>query len=75
MKTHLLAIRKPTRFEKKEHDCDYIFVREDDDGNIYNVYMDLPAYKDDVGSWMQWGQPRSILADNVSNIEKFVRNN
>lgn len=74
MTTKLLGIRKPTTQELKKHRCDFVFIREDEQGNTYDIFVNKPCYREDPASWQQWGQVTSILGDNVKDIEDYFNN-
>jgi len=67
--TKLLGVRKPNKRELEEHSCDLVFIRENEKGREFKIFFSLPTK--DYG-WFQWGQPDSILKDNVDDIEKYI---
>ena len=71
MGTNFLGTRKPTKEERVMRQCDIVFMREDSNGNILNIYVDLPH---GIHNWNQWGQNESILIDNVVDIKDYIKN-
>jgi hypothetical protein len=69
MKTEFLGVRKPNNAERKAQDCDLIFMREDDSGKEYNIFVSLPSGD---CSWFQWGQSNDILSENVEDLEQYI---
>lgn len=64
--THLVAVVKPTRLEKKRG-AEVIFVREDRLGYTYRI-LACKCYE----SWEQWGAVSTdVLSDNVSTVEAW----
>ncbi len=68
MSTTLVAVRKPTAKERREHNAEVVFEREGTDGRTYTIYG-ARCYE----SWEQWGERREILGDNVNDIENWRR--
>lgn len=65
--TKYLGRRKATK-DEKENGTDVVFMREDEHGNILEIHA-CKCYE----SWMQWGQDRDVLSDNVKNVEQWRR--
>ena len=68
MATELIGWRKATKQEAKNHGAEVVFTRAEPDGTEHTIYA-CTCYE----SWEQWGAVRSVLSDNVSDVEAWRR--